>query len=609
MAQIFAVKDLEDFLKNPVFQKYCNHLDTSACIALPSMDGLDQLKAGTIQEILPALYSEDERKAFIRDYTQFIASLNLSYKDQRLWWASDLSSKNRYLSPLPDLLQELLEIERALQIHKDKTLFVIAPSIAIYPALQKAAAKIGRKLLWPGAQARFSLQRVRGALRSAVRPLANAARFYIRALWARWMLGSPARRWLTPQKEFYVIKTFSYPSSWDEKGNYTDTFFGRLPEILSKDKNVVVLSYHWQGFRPFIQRALADNSVRLFPVEFFLKASDIFSAVLKIFTFQLPMKKKLYFRSFDVTDVLVFELSRTLNGVQLFQLLHYDAIGNMLKWMRFETFLFTFENNPWERMCILSLRHYSPSTKIIGYQHSVVPEAALNMFVHSSEKNIVPLPDMVLTTGDVPKDILQNYGDYSAVPVKTACALRYGYLFDIKPMARQENPVRLLLVLDGVEQTKDFLGYILEQIQGQERYRLRVRCHPALPWDWLSRKFHFDISNLANVEVSSQTLHEDLSWADAVIYWQTTIALEAICWGKPVVNFKPGDILSYDPLFQTNALKWTATPQEKLLYIVKAVEQLDDQTYRRQLDAALLYIRRYFHPLTPQALQLFQFDV
>ena len=128
-----------------------------------------------------------------------------------------------------------------------------------------------------------------------------------------------------------------------------------------------------------------------------------------------------------------------MNGVQIFQLLHYDAMCNMIKAQRIRTFLFTYRNNPWERMCMLACRQHSPSTKILGYQHSVVPEAALNMFVHPLEKNIVPLPDRILTTGEISKSIIEHYGDYSLVPVVSACALRYEYLSQIKPRPYQKS--------------------------------------------------------------------------------------------------------------------------------------------------------------------------
>ncbi len=605
MAQIFAIKDIKGFIEQPSFRKYASRVDDSVCIVLSSMEGLDNLiSSGITKAISFPTVTENERRAFIHEYTGFIASLNSSFKDKFLWWATDISSKNRYVSPLPDLIEELLEIERGLQVSGGGPLLIVAPSIGIYGALRKAMDKYGRKLLWPDGQEKVFQKIITGATACFLRLVWRAVRFYTRAFWARVVLRQYSHRWVSPQKEFYVIKTFSYPSSWDSKGDYTDAFFGRLPRILSKDRNVLILSYHWQGYQEFIKHIFREEALAIFPVEFFLKGGDIFRAVFRILAFRLPLPDEVYFRGLDVVDILRFELARTINGVQVFQLLHYDAMRNMFKRLRVGTFLFTFENNPWERMCMMACRDHSPWTKVIGYQHSVVPEAALNMFVHPLEKDTVPLPFRLLTTGQIPKNILEYYGNYGLVSVESACALRYEYLSDIKP-DHHEYRGDILLLLDGIEQTQQMLKFVLEQLGGNKHYRLRVRCHPALPWGLLSSKFHFDAGKYANVEISKGPLEQDLSWSDVIIYWQSSVVLVAISMGKPVINFKTNGILSYDPLFQLDHLKWTVTQTDSLLEVIESIEHMEPQAYQKQQKEAADFMHQYFHTVTPATLSIF----
>ena len=609
MVRIFVIKDTEAFIKGPVFRQMASRVNDKAVIVLSSMEGLEDLvKKGSVEALAFAPYTEDERTSFVRDYTEFIASLNARYKEKFLWWATDISSKNGYFCFLPDLIQELLAIERGLEKCKDKPLVIIAPSVSIEGALQKLMVKYGRKLSWPGCTGKRIWQCTIGAGGSVLRLLIRALRFYIRSLTARVILRQYAAQLLSMHKEFYVVKTFSYPSSWDSNGNYADTYFGRLPRILSNGQHVLILTYHWQGYQAFIKRVSLESQLNILPVEFFFKASDVLRAVLRILAFRLPVAKEVYFRDLDITDVLHFELVRTMNGIQVFQLLHYDAIRSMLKVLHAGTFLFTFENNPWERMCILACRHHSPATKLIGYQHSVVPEAALNMFIHPLEKNIVPLPHRILTTGEIPKEIIQYYGDYSLVPVMSACALRYEYLSQMKLRPRQKSRGRILLVLDGVNQTQQMLKFVIEQLGGNSQYTLRIRCHPALPWNLLSHKFHVDLSRYSNIEISQENLQEDLYWSDMIIYWQTAVVLEAMSLGKPAINFKTNDILSYDPLFQSNALKWTVTENSRLLETIAAVEDMDESTYQEQCACAKAYIQRYFYPVVPESLTFFKFD-
>jgi len=609
MAQIFAIKNTKAFTSNPFFQRIPGGLDDSACIVISSMEEIDGLVgSGVIEAISSQSYTPEERTAFIREYTGFIASLNVKYKDKFLWWATDLSSKNRYVCPLPDLLGELLEIDRGLKLSPQAPLLIITSSIGIYRALKKAVSRRGRKLYWPQAPVKEFEQCMRGWVFSFFKLVIRALRFYARSFWARLRLKQYARRWLNTDKKFYVIKTFSYPNSWDKEGVYTDSFFGRLPRILSKDNDVLILTYHWQGFKSFIKRVSLEKTLALFPVEFFLKGKDVLRAVFRILIFKIPVESQENFHGLDVSDILRFELARTMNGVQVFQLLHYDAMRNMFKKLRVGSFLFTFENNPWERMCMLACRHHSPSTGQVGYQHSVVPEAALNMFVHPLEKNIVPLPHRVLTTGEIPKNIMQLFGDYSLVSVMSACALRYEYLNRVMPTPWQKSQGRILLVLDGVEQTQLMLKFVLNQLGGHGHYQVRIRCHPALPWELLSVKFHFDIKKYANVGISKLTLQEDLAWSDMIIYWQTTVVLEAMKMGKPAINFKTRDILSYDPLFKTDVLKWTVGEHDRLLDTIGTIEDMDENSYQKQLARAQSYINQYFHPESPSALGLFRFD-
>ncbi len=598
MAQIFVIHD-------PAYFK-ASALD---CIVLPTEQGLDALLSkGLIGPLQVPAYTEKERSAFIQDYTALIASLNARFKDQFLWWATDLSSKNSYVCPVPDLVQELLMIERSLSACPDQPLLIAGPSIAIEPSLSKLLAKCNRSLVWPKADWERQKLMALGAARSLIRLLVRAVRFYARSFLSRRALSETAGRWLDPQKNFYVIKTFSYPSSWDKEGAYTDAFFGPLPKHLAASNQVLILSYHWHCFGEFIKRLKQETAWKILPVEFFINGGDVFRAVIRILSFRIELKEPVLFKDLDVTDLIRFELARTLNGIQIFQLLHYDALRHLIRQVPLKDFLMTFENNPWERMCLMALRKHSPSTKLLGYQHSVVPQAALNMFVHPNEKNIVPLPDRILTTGELSRGILRAYGDYGQVPILSSCALRYEYLFAAGPKARSKSQGHLLLVLDGVDQTFQMLQYVLKEIRGAEGCRLRIRCHPALPWSLLTRKHPMDMACLSQVEISKESLAQDLEWADVLMYWQSAVVLEAVSRGIPAVNFRPEGLLSYDPLFLTDAFQWTVTPQERLLAALKAVEAMDDREFRRRADAASAWVRSYFHPVTPQSLALFEID-
>lgn len=448
MARIFVINNTEEFAKQPAFAEYAGKVRGYLCFVVPAMDGLEQLVSdGCLEPVSFPPDNEYDRAAFIGDYTEFIAGLNGNHRNKLLWWCTDLSSKNRVACPLPDLVLEMVDIDRGMDLCKDRPMLIVGASLSSYGALLKMCAKIDRSLIWPNAKTAYAEKRTVDSHDALARLIWNALRLYRRGRDARTILGGWVERRISKKKDFHVIKTMSYSSCWDEQGTYADLFFGRLPQILQKDKNVLVWTSHRGAYQQFLERLPKGEGLFILPVEYFIGLWDVMRAFWRIVCFRVPVTGQERFKTIDVSELLRFELARTMNGVDIFQLLHYYATRRLLKTLKVRSFLFTFDNSPWERMCTMAIRQDSPSTRFMGYQHSVVPQAALNLFVSRHEQKIVPLPEMILTTGDYPKEILRFYS-YGQLPVMKACALRYEYLLLAKTSLRPNPRGQVLLVLD-----------------------------------------------------------------------------------------------------------------------------------------------------------------
>ncbi|MBF0386277.1 MAG: hypothetical protein HQL20_00310 [Candidatus Omnitrophica bacterium] len=599
MAQLFRINDLQAFRIKAGKSK-------PLVIVIDRLEqGGQGLEQGVLEGLPVPVYADSDRSLFIKDYIDCIARLNGLYKDQFLWWATNLSSKNRYLCPLPDLVLELQEIDLALRTFADCHILIVAPSLAIQASLRKLLSGSGRTVFWQCS----AIGPLRGCVINSVLKSAglfyNAFKIFARSFYARALLGHQAGEFFAQRRPCYVIKTFSYGSSWDKAGQYTDPFFGELAGYLRQEgKKVLTLSYHWQGFRHFIKQVKRPGEEFILPVEFFISLQDILGAVIRILSFRIPLPGKVDFRGLDITATLAYELACNLNGIQLFQLLHYDAVRRLSKCVAIETFLFTFENNPWERMCMLACRQCSSTTFLIGYQHSVVPPAALNMFVSSLERLIVPLPDKVLTTGEVSASILKQYGDYSATEITPACALRYAYLegAPVKPRARKR---RVLVVLDGVLETKALVDYALSQSALMPEWTFVLRSHPALPWAFLAGQFGYSLGRYSSVLFSQGVLRDDIESADLILYWQSAVVLEALLMGCPVVNFSPAGILSYDPIPGCSNLRWNVSLQQGLKDVAEEVFNITEAQYQEQSLLAGQYVQRYFYRVTPERFREF----
>ena len=506
---------------------------------------------------------EEKQKRFIEQYTALIAQLNRKHQSL-LWWATDISSKNHYTCLLPEYVQDF----------KSVLPFEERPWSVRLQRYKKIAALF-----------------------------VFALRMYARALLARWKLGALVRARLKSGQKFYVIKTFGYDSSFDEIGRYRDAFFGRLAEDIGPQKNVLLFVNVLGNFPQFLNRAAGEGPL-LVPLELFLRWQDVWTAVRDVLKFQVNIEGPVVFEGTDVAALVRYELYRNFNGIQVSQLLHYHCTCRLLQQCQVETFLMTYENNPWERMCTLALRTHSPLTKIIGYQHAVVPYAALNMFLHPLDHGVVPLPDRIITVGEVTAQLLKEAGNYPPGMVQCGAALRYEHLHrsHAQPPAWRGH---VLVILDGVRQSAQLLEYALVQLQDQPGLQVVLRAHPALPPSYWQKTFGPRIEGAKNVRWSQESLNEDLQWADAVVYWQSTVAWEALAQGRGVVNFASMDILSYDPLLGCSFLRWSVNAGDSLVKVLQEIRALPGPTRQQQSQKARDFIGKYFYPVSQQGVELF----
>ena len=86
--------------------------------------------------------------------------------------------------------------------------------------------------------------------------------------------------------------------------------------------------------------------------------------------------------------------------------------------------------------------------------------------------------------------------------------------------------------------------------------KLTIRFHPILPLKKIERKIHFELDKLTRILISenNSSIFDDLTKSDVVIYWGTTVALEALRMGIPLIHYQMGNFISYDPLFECNYL-------------------------------------------------------
>jgi len=551
----------------------------------------------------------------LRGYIDMIAQLADWNQDNKPFLASDLISKNRFASPLSKLLSDFIQCLHTIDSLKSSDQFIIllGPPPTILMVLKEEAKKRSMKLNFlclPGSGLyNYVLNRLKfwpNVFRGMIVTLK-----YIHI--ARKAFRKVVQ--IDRNKPIYLIKSFVYARSFKDNNSYSDPFFGELVNFLKRrlpansDIYTVALGLSDKEYCYEKLEGLQNNVI---PLEYYLRYRDIFYGFLDVLRCELlhPVKVKgqILIDGHNFSK-LIRELVRSEGKkFSFFQYLHGKAAERISKMHSITACVYTYEGIPWERMFVEGIRKYNPEAKLIGVQHSVIPQSAVDAFVSKEEVSMMGLPDRIVTTGEIPKAILERYGSYPAQKIFSSCALRYPYLFDTNiKLKRNTTGERCVLVaLEGVKEVLQFLEYVLEQAEICNNTSFLIRCHPILPFEDIVRMLPKRTIIPKNVIISDNNeVINDACQADVLLYWGTAVAVEAIKLGLPVIHFNRGDFFSYDPLFELTDFKWTVNRGSELSKLLIKIWDLTNEQFEQQKTKARTYVRGYFNPITDENLAPF----
>lgn len=540
---------------------------------------------------------------FIRSYSDVVGQMCWDNKGL-FWWATDISSKNRFTSKLALWIEKYIKAIKAAE-GAESNLFVFGVPEEIFYPLYRYFNNKERKCF---GGLRQGLLRFKWGSIAFLKSVLGAFKHFFcvlqRVVYVKRHLRDVIERTLDDGRIYYVIKSFFYDKSLTGSGEYQDSFFGGLPGYINSKRPMLVFVNILGDFKASIHKIKDFSKHLIIPLEYFLTWQDILKYVFRV-TFYKVNVKRIQFGKYDITDIVRNELIKTGHKIQIYQLLHYPAMKNLLERVSADRFLLTYENNPWERMCVKATREHSDDIIIYGYQHNVIPQASINMFMGQAEIGNAPLPDHIFCVGEEPKKIMENYSDYNEELLEASCGLRFEYLRDARPQDRKKTR-NILLALEGIPDVRCMVAYVLSQLKDHEDYQLNIRTHPVLSWSYFKSVLDETLLSVANVRVSSgSSLFEDISDADVVIYWGTTVALEAMMMGKPAVHFDNGFSLSFDPIFDCRSFKWTVGEKDDIVFVLNEIFSLSDSDFRDQKNKALEYLNRYIWPANNVAYEKF----
>ena len=425
-----------------------------------------------------------------------------------------------------------------------------------------------------------------------------------------WLLSRRHRPARNTQDSHLVITTLTYPRSFTATGGYRDAYFGRLVEEVSASGSKVILLALVLG-QPFRQLKLIerlDHDPPIVPLESCLSFKDVVACywrALAAYARPIRIQGDTRIDGLDMRHLLERAVRTTVrSGAYFMSLRVYYGARQLARTVRVTRCLYPYENRSLEKMLLLAVKGTSPETRMVGYQHASVTPSHINFTLQENEARVTPLPDLVLTTGEMTKVWLERQGNYPPHLFKAACALRQGNSAHHEPKVRGQRLSNLLVALaNNVEEYVGTLSLLESAFAAEDGINVRVRPHPTIPL-----KAALQVAPLARpgfYSESTGTLSEDLDWAHVVLYASSTVGLEAVAMGIPAVYLDLGNFLHTDPMFGWEEFKWSAAEPEELRSAIRRIESIPDDRFRELQRAAQAYAASYLSPVTASSIRAF----
>jgi hypothetical protein len=529
------------------------------------------------------------KQAFI----DWLGALNVAHAGPD-WWTHTSTAKNLLSSPLGNRLFQVLAVLRLADETAFDRMYIAGASPAQQAIIRDRLARTQPRTAVQGAGTAPEF----GAPKLLARLAYQAARTALVVLWWRPRFSRKASG----------IFAFTYVDGGVTDGN--DAFFGRLPALLAADphrRQLSFLAFVQAPYRRVLPRLACFRQHSYWPILFEAGLADLALALRKAWRARDAGRFRIAgeIEGVDATP-LVHEAFRwdIAKGGYLLNALLYHAARRFARASSPERVLIPYENKSLEKTLLLGLREGAPGCRVIGYQHTSVTPRHTTLLFAAGEAVVTPLPDLIVTAGDVARDYLERHGNYPAGMLVTGCALRQAAGTALAPTAGDARP-RVLLALSSSRFELASAVEFLRQAEALDAgFDLAVRPHPEFPLRLLPATLRAWVAAHAR-DCSGSALQENLEWCTAVAYASSTVALEAMMRGRPVINLDLGEMIVPDPVVGEPPLwRRVSTPPE-LARALEDLRALAPEALAAERAAAAGYVERYFRPVSRPALERF----
>ena len=158
------------------------------------------------------------------------------------------------------------------------------------------------------------------------------------------------------------------------------------------------------------------------------------------------------------------------------------------------------------------------------------------------------------------------------------------------------------MLASSIDEYVKMLQFLDKAFSFSKGYSLTIRPHPLI--DFRKALRLYDPKGL-QYEIDKGILNESLKASDLVLYASSSVSLEAISMGIPVICIGLRDVLDTDPLFNMSLLKWTCKEPQELETLIKTISDIEKDCFIDIQKRALQFSRLYCVPISSESMESF----
>lgn len=545
-----------------------------------------------------------EEKDFIKKYNSLIYQINIK-NASRSWWAMNFTNKNPLLTNLCKDTYDSLTIIRLIEQTPCENLVIVSSNKALGRYIKYWSDKkeiYVHSFISTKPNVKYLLSRI-----PALFIFCAFLKALVRRILSSLFLGT-INSFL---RNDYIIITQFENNSFKEDGSFYDVYFGQLREFLKKEnKSFMTCGYVGCAFKNIIKKAGKDiQQESVFPLEYFISFGSLFrclgESIFSYFKRHAKLESDTKIDGVNVFRIIKNEIDTAYNTGQTFvNLSVFYSVKDLLKLVWTQKISYPFENRSWEKMVLLAAREIPRNIKLIGYQHASLTPKHINFILEKEEADAFPFPDEIITMGYFTRNMMIDLFNFPKDKVKVGCALRRTLpQIDIPRSKSPEKIDRILIALaSSIDEYVGVLRFLDLAFSKSQPYRLAIRPHPAIDF-----KRALTIYRPQNIkyELDNFALFDSLKISDIVGYASSTVSMEAISLGIPVIYIDLNGFLCPDPMFNASYLKWSCKDPKQLSRLIENISKIDKASFLNMQKEARKFADSYFVTTTESAMRVF----